>query len=486
LDIKETLDGIAWTVAKQMVANMTQSMVEWINSGFQGSPAFVSDLSGFMRDVLDTAAGQYIKSLGGIGEFICSPFKLDVQAALQINYQDAQSGVPSGANSCKLSGIEDNIKNFLGGATQDWGQWIQITSNPQNTPYGSYLEGEKKLNIKLQNEAGKELTILDWGQGFMSKKICDGADGKPAAKGTNCKITTPGGVIAAQINYQLHTGTEELVTADEVNEVIGALISQLTLQAMKGINGLLGLGGNSAYTDYSYGNGSNTTSYIDSAVTEETLLNTNLLKQQAGSSTETETAYLALANNTIGIATIKIGTINDGQTALTNLLTATSSAMLGIDSNSSYETAQAKINAALYNQTISPAALADLQSKMTAIYNSLTVISAVNPDITPDTNINTLSFATIQTESTTTKTILTGLVTQITNLLPQIQSALTTLQQINAVLTNASSTTSTSTSASNAVVQKAMTDYINLVQSGIVISANSLETKRQEWTDALN
>ena len=201
LNIKETLDGLAWAVAKQMVSSLTQSMVEWINSGFQGSPAFVTDLGGFLKDALDNAAGEYIKSLGGIGEFICSPFKLDVQAALQVNYQNAQSGVPSGANSCKLTGIEDNIKNFLGGTTQDWGQWVQVSSNPQNTPYGAYLEAESKLNVHLKNEAGKQLTLLDWASGWKSLQVCEGPNGivshkTPCPPGTHAKTTTPGDVIA--------------------------------------------------------------------------------------------------------------------------------------------------------------------------------------------------------------------------------------------------------------------------------------------------
>ena len=61
---KELLDGIGWAIAKQIMSQMTQSLVNWINSGFQGSPAFITDLNGFLLDALDTAAGEYIRSLG--------------------------------------------------------------------------------------------------------------------------------------------------------------------------------------------------------------------------------------------------------------------------------------------------------------------------------------------------------------------------------------------------------------------------------------
>ena len=131
--IKENLlDGIAWAIAKQMVSNMTKSLVNWINSGFQGSPAFITDFNGFLLDALDQVAGTYIQSLGGIGSFICSPFKLDVQAALSINYAQARSGMPSGPTACTLSGIKDNIQNFMQGTMSGWGHTVHTSKPKQN------------------------------------------------------------------------------------------------------------------------------------------------------------------------------------------------------------------------------------------------------------------------------------------------------------------------------------------------------------------
>lgn len=295
---KEALDGIAWQIAKQMVSSMTKSLVNWINSGFQGSPAFITDLNGFLLDALDTAAGEFIKSLGGIGEFICSPFKLDVQAALSINYAQARSGMPSGptAPACKLSDIKNNIEGFLTGVGDaGWEDWLSVTSNPQNTPYGAYLEAEAKLNIKLKNEAGQEKEILDWGQGFLSKRVCEAVEGKPTGKGKNCKITTPGQVISEALTFQLSTGPRSLIEADEINEIIGALINQLSLQAMQGINGLLGLGGNSSYTDNSFDGGS----YLDAALNEQMGNDTTALKGQIDTALINEQNFLNIINKTL-------------------------------------------------------------------------------------------------------------------------------------------------------------------------------------------
>jgi hypothetical protein len=327
---KELLDGIAWAVAKQLMSQMTQSLVNWINSGFQGSPAFITDLNGFLIDALDTAAGQYISSLGGVGEFICSPFRLDIQVALSVSYQQARSGMPSGptAPACRLSDIENNIEDFFSGVSDGgWEEWLSITSNPQNTPYGAYLAAEAELDIRLRNQAGQEIEIASWSDGFMSKRVCEAIEGKPSGFGANCKITTPGKVISEALTFQLSTGQRTLIEADEINEIIGALISQLTLQAMRGINGLLGLGGNDAYADNSFGS-SGGSSYIDAAREESdnTFIDTSSIKVQMDAALAREQQYLTLIDTTIARATSELRSRGLGPTGAR---IATSSTTIG-------------------------------------------------------------------------------------------------------------------------------------------------------------
>lgn len=306
------LDGLAFAVAKNMVSQMTQSLLNWINSGFAGSPAFITDLNQMLLNALDETAGEFISSLGGIGEFICSPFQLDVQAALAINYAQARSGMPSGptAPSCSLSDIGNNVENFLQGVGQGGlDEWLTITSNPQNTPYGAYLAAEASLNMRLRNEAGQEIEIASWGDGFMSKRICQAIEGSSAE---NCTISTPGQVISEALTFQLSTGPRALIEADEINEIIGALINQLTLQAMQGINGLLGLTSGEGYgVDGSQ-------SYIDAAVAEEAGNNSAVIERQIDNVIATEQSFLELINSTIDRAEIgfEVLTIIDAERAV--------------------------------------------------------------------------------------------------------------------------------------------------------------------------
>jgi hypothetical protein len=67
-------------------------------------------------------------------------------------------------------------------------------------------------------------------------------------------ISKPGTVIAASLNKALGAGTDALISADEINEIVSALLGQIAVQALTGAAGLLGLsanvsGGGGSYLD---------------------------------------------------------------------------------------------------------------------------------------------------------------------------------------------------------------------------------------------
>lgn len=247
---ENVLDGIGWAIAKRIVSGMVSDLINWINSGFQGSPAFVTDLGGFLRNIADQEIGRVISELGDVGSFICSPFRLDVQISIAVQYNQARTTGQS-APTCTLSGVIDNIEGFISGIDPGNGisDWLTITSAPQTyTPYGAQLNAEAIARARLINAQGEEVQLLNWGDGFLSQEVCE-ADG---AGGESCSIVKPGTMIANQLNKALGAGQDTLVQADELNELVSALLGQLANKAVSGVNGLLGLSGGSdfSYSDY--------------------------------------------------------------------------------------------------------------------------------------------------------------------------------------------------------------------------------------------
>lgn len=243
------LDGIAWGLAKSVISSMTASTIRWINSGFEGSPAFVQDLDRFLLDVADATAGVYLQELGEVGTFLCSPFQLDIQIALALQYKTAREGRPY--EGCRVSETFQNFESFIAGNFSDggWQDWITITAEPERyTEFGQLLAAESSFNSRLLQAQNSEARVLDFGNGFLSQKVCDTVEGYSGTTTANCKIVTPGQTISDSLSKVLGSGQDALITADEIDEIIGALVGQLAVKAITGTAGLLGLSVNTGYT----------------------------------------------------------------------------------------------------------------------------------------------------------------------------------------------------------------------------------------------
>lgn len=243
------LDALAFCAAKQILHQMTIATVNWINSGFDGSPAFLSDPEGFFLDAADQLTGDFISQSGPLSS-LCSPWSVDVRLKLALG-QYQGSGRTSGyyRYGCTLSTIIDNAENatingFIGGDFNQggWPAFIAMTTDPRNNPYGSYLRAQADLNQQLADRKTAINQDLDRGNGFLSWKQCRqvpvtdvGSDDTVGGTYESCTVETPGSVIADTLNKQLGTTQDELVNADEMNEIVSALITQLA-------NRLLGSG----------------------------------------------------------------------------------------------------------------------------------------------------------------------------------------------------------------------------------------------------
>jgi hypothetical protein len=230
-------DSLAYAVANFLLEQMARSTINWINSGFDGNPAFITDLQGFLLEQADIVAGAFIEGAGL--SLLCAPFELDIRLALALNY-----GSPFEQQiSCRLSDVVQNIDGFLEGNFEDggWPGWFELTL--RDNPYTRYIEAEHELAVRLRNNRGEQLEVLSWGQGFLSWEECETEAG---TGNESCTTATPGSLIQNEVSDALGIGRDRLTIADEINEIIGALIGQLAQQALGGSGGLRGASRGSA------------------------------------------------------------------------------------------------------------------------------------------------------------------------------------------------------------------------------------------------
>src|SRR3989344_1283862 len=116
------LSCLARAVARAMLQQITISTVNWINSGFSGSPSFISNYQQFFTNVADQAAGSFIQ--GSDLAFLCSPFRLQVRIAVAQAYLRY-------APSCTLTDVTSNIQGFMNDFTQGgWPAYLSFTTAP--------------------------------------------------------------------------------------------------------------------------------------------------------------------------------------------------------------------------------------------------------------------------------------------------------------------------------------------------------------------
>lgn len=304
------LDGIAWSLAKTMISSMTNDMVSWAQSGFTGNtPAFVTDLQSFLTNAGDLSISNYLSDpLEGPDSYLCEPFKNDIKQAVveQYTLDRVDQNVPT---ACDLGVFNNDFETFVSGSQGSFGQdgWLDfltIVTNPDvYTPYGSYLATQASVDTKVAKSKAEESAILDFGNGFKSLKVCDTVN---TALGNivNCSITSPGKLLQEALSFNLDSGRQALVAADELDEILGQLLTQLAGEVFMGATGLLGLGSNSGTTGTGYdattytpttgstGNAANQSAAINPQNTKTSLE----IKQQTDMEVELKTQESYLTN----------------------------------------------------------------------------------------------------------------------------------------------------------------------------------------------
>lgn len=266
LEQKElVLDPLFFNIAQQALQQMTNDILKWVNSGFDGEPAFVTDLNDYLKGIADDTAGNFIYG-DGLSS-LCTPFQLDTRLAVADEYQKAQYGGFKEKAECTLDDKGADTEAFLSGdfSAGGWSVWFEAVLNPLQTPVGAFVGASAELDKEVAAKQSNALRELDWGDGFLSQKICELIGGSSTEE--KCTIVKPGKIIAEQTNFALEIPALKMIQADEMDEVIGSLFSNLATQAITGVEGLLGLGGNASFGDNTFGVSGNL-SYLD-AMAEE-------------------------------------------------------------------------------------------------------------------------------------------------------------------------------------------------------------------------
>lgn len=285
VNLKEyVLDPAAYSVGKVALHSLTKSVVNWINSGFNGSPAFVQDLNSTLLQIGDAEAQRFATEFQNNEGLANVPWKDDIAQSVLTNYFRNTSNDGFYLNNpYTLDQISSDPQAFVRGDYSKGGldAWMSVVLNPGNNPLALFQNTQNELSGRVAKKKGTEQTYLNWSGGFLSYRgdckqlntpvassvlnFANSASGgtgaiaslnQAAQDCTDKPILTPGAVIADAANkYIVEQGADEYIAADEIGEVINVLLGQL-------IGNVLGSGGLAGVSKPSSGGGS---SYIDRA-----------------------------------------------------------------------------------------------------------------------------------------------------------------------------------------------------------------------------
>jgi hypothetical protein len=219
-------DGLAIRIAKRTLEKITDSTVEWINSGFNGSPVYVTNPGEYFASIADDVAGEFIEKSPQLSS-LCSPIQANIRISLQTYYNNTYRR--SSSPQCTLSTVVDNVDAFYDDFSKGgWKGWFELTQGSGNNPYIAYLEAQSELDSRIAGALHLEEADLNRGRGFLSLKDSEG------------NVRTPGAVIEGQLQTVLGSGVRQLELADEFDELIGALMGQLLQKTVFSAAGLAG------------------------------------------------------------------------------------------------------------------------------------------------------------------------------------------------------------------------------------------------------
>jgi len=165
--------------AHKFLNTLTTQTVNWINSGFHGSPLFVQNPSQFFDDIGKTEVKSLVDQVGydSIGQPFGKQFALNLinqyKQTAQSNMQYSLSKVIN--DPVLLNNYRNNF------STGGWNGFLINTQYPQNNYLGYTMMQNETIaqrlmgNTSTQNTIQKAQTMLSQGNGFLSPTMCSSA-----------------------------------------------------------------------------------------------------------------------------------------------------------------------------------------------------------------------------------------------------------------------------------------------------------------------
>lgn len=213
------------TLKRRLLDQLIDGVTGWIQG--DGDPKFVTDWEGFITDAAKQGAAdftqEFTKEITGGSIDICSPFKFQLQLALQPVKKFSETA------QCTLDKIVKNIDDFYDNFQN--GGWIAYDAafQPQNNFVGSLLLALEQQELRKSSKEAAALYEVTTGGGFFSSKKCrKDQNGREV-----CEATTPGKQVGDALSTAVGADFNFVINADQIGEYAGSIVNALINRVIK-------------------------------------------------------------------------------------------------------------------------------------------------------------------------------------------------------------------------------------------------------------
>jgi len=244
LDITDiSLDSVMFCIINEIISYITQSTINWINTGFKGNPVFVQNPGALFQNIANQEASNFITSVQRGTQYGANGLAVQTANGINSMFMPLRQGVAQNLvgyynNSMPTSAMgglpsptisEAQYNALWNGRSTDWMTYSQRW-NPANTVYGrtAFYEGPRMMQqIQFAQNSANQKYIA--GNGYLDFTTCPAGATRPDGSCDPRQLLTVvgGHQIDMEANARNLTKYMRISMANSFDSVITALVNQL-------------------------------------------------------------------------------------------------------------------------------------------------------------------------------------------------------------------------------------------------------------------
>jgi hypothetical protein len=252
---QECLDGVAYAISKNLLQQVSNKTLNWINRGLDGNPLYVQDVASNLQTIRDEQLGRYLNTVQTSNPIFGNAIRSAITKQVT-GISDGYIGVTM--NTPEGRAYQAFQEDFTNGG---WGALL----NMKNNPIGAIFNSTNSISNQIATTQEQRVNEIQRNDGFLDMRTCveyapvldlatENAMRTRFGYTTNTqpatpqclryKTVTPGTLISQQASNILSSPARQLEMADSINEVLGSFFDQLLSKLFQsGLSGLQTRGG---------------------------------------------------------------------------------------------------------------------------------------------------------------------------------------------------------------------------------------------------